>query len=161
MRSASIWPFSCMGAFPSWTRSCRGWSRSADGWQKADGSFRARELLLGWDNVPMHRWAQSQIFRSLCFLLSSKTSRERPQLFSLSGQELTILCVAFADSIISEISAGASPGHRAMTRASSIGARMTRVTTSTGRSDSVSAGFRSSILRAVISPCRIGKNLFG
>jgi hypothetical protein len=38
-------------------------------WQKRDGSFRARELLLGWDNVPMHRWAQSQVFRSLCFLL--------------------------------------------------------------------------------------------
>jgi hypothetical protein len=38
-------------------------------WQKPDGSFRARKLLLGWDNVPMHRWAQSQMFRSLCFLL--------------------------------------------------------------------------------------------
>jgi prenyltransferase/squalene oxidase-like repeat protein len=39
-------------------------------WQSEDGAFRARELLIGWDNVPMHRWAQSQIFRSLCFLLS-------------------------------------------------------------------------------------------
>ncbi len=39
-------------------------------WQKPDGSFRARRLLVGWDNVPMHRWAQSQAFRSLCFLLS-------------------------------------------------------------------------------------------
>ncbi len=39
-------------------------------WQKPDGSFRARELLIGWDNVPMHRWAQSQMFRSLCFLIS-------------------------------------------------------------------------------------------
>lgn len=38
-------------------------------WQKRDGSFRSRELLIGWDNVPMHRWAQSQLFRSLCFLL--------------------------------------------------------------------------------------------
>ncbi len=38
-------------------------------WQKADGSFRSRQLLLGWDNVPMHRWAQSQLFRSLSFLL--------------------------------------------------------------------------------------------
>lgn len=38
-------------------------------WQKRNGSFRARELLVGWDNVPMHRWAQSQVFRSLCFLL--------------------------------------------------------------------------------------------
>jgi len=39
-------------------------------WQQADGSFRARQLLVGWDDVPMHRWAQSQVFRSLCFLLS-------------------------------------------------------------------------------------------
>lgn len=39
-------------------------------WQKSDGSFRARELLIGWDNVPMHRWAQSQLFRSLSFFLS-------------------------------------------------------------------------------------------
>jgi hypothetical protein len=39
-------------------------------WQKPDGSFRARKLLAGWDNVPMHRWAQSQVFRSLCFFLS-------------------------------------------------------------------------------------------
>lgn len=39
-------------------------------WQKADGSFRARKLYLGWDNTPMHRWAQSQMFRSLCFLVS-------------------------------------------------------------------------------------------
>ncbi len=38
-------------------------------WQKPDGSFRSRKLLLGWDNVPMHRWAQAQLFRSLCFFL--------------------------------------------------------------------------------------------
>lgn len=40
-----------------------------EGWQKPDGSFRSRQLLLGWDNTPMHRWAQSQMFRSLCFFL--------------------------------------------------------------------------------------------
>ena len=40
-----------------------------NGWRKKDGSFRSRQLLLGWDNTPMHRWAQSQLFRSLCFLL--------------------------------------------------------------------------------------------
>ena len=40
-----------------------------EGWQKRDGSFRARQLLVGWDNTPMHRWAQSQLFRSLSFLL--------------------------------------------------------------------------------------------
>lgn len=39
-------------------------------WQKSDGSWRGRELMVGWDNIPMHRWAQSQVFRSLCFLLS-------------------------------------------------------------------------------------------
>jgi hypothetical protein len=38
-------------------------------WRKADGSFRSRELVIGWDNVPMHRWAQAQLFRSLCALL--------------------------------------------------------------------------------------------
>jgi hypothetical protein len=38
-------------------------------WQKRDGSFRSRRLLFGWDEVPMHRWAQSQIFRSLAQLL--------------------------------------------------------------------------------------------
>ena len=38
-------------------------------WQKQDGSFRARQLLVGWDNTPMHRWAQAQYFRSLCFYL--------------------------------------------------------------------------------------------
>ena len=41
-----------------------------NGWQKTDGSFRARQLLFGWDNTTMHRWAQSQMFRSLCFFLS-------------------------------------------------------------------------------------------
>lgn len=41
-------------------------------WQKRDGSFRTRELLVGWDDIPMHRWAQSQVFRSLCLLLSSQ-----------------------------------------------------------------------------------------
>jgi hypothetical protein len=38
-------------------------------WVKSDGSFRARRLYFGWDNVPMHRWAQSQMFRSLSYSL--------------------------------------------------------------------------------------------
>jgi hypothetical protein len=38
-------------------------------WQRSDGSFRSRQLLLGWDNTPMHRWAASQLFRSLCLAL--------------------------------------------------------------------------------------------
>jgi len=40
-----------------------------DTWVKPDGSFRSRKLYLGWDNVPMHRWGQSQMFRSLAFYL--------------------------------------------------------------------------------------------
>ena len=42
-------------------------------WQRPDGSFRSRQLFLGWDNTPMHRWAASQLFRSLCFLLYRNT----------------------------------------------------------------------------------------
>lgn len=34
-------------------------------WQLPDGHFRSRRLLLGWDNVPMHRWGQSEMFRAL------------------------------------------------------------------------------------------------
>ena len=44
-------------------------------WQRSDGAFRARQLLFGWDNVPMHRWAQAQVFRSLCFFLSQNLSQ--------------------------------------------------------------------------------------
>jgi len=44
-------------------------------WQKPDGSFRSRKLFLGWDNVPMHRWAQAQLFRSLCFFLSEESRK--------------------------------------------------------------------------------------
>jgi hypothetical protein len=40
-----------------------------DAWVKRDGSFRSRKLYLGWDNVPMHRWGQSQMFRSLALYL--------------------------------------------------------------------------------------------
>lgn len=46
-------------------------------WQKPDGSFRSRQLLLGWDNTPMHRWAQSQMFRSLCLLLYTNEQNMR------------------------------------------------------------------------------------
>jgi len=41
-------------------------------WIKPDGSFRSRQLRLGWDNVPMHRWAQSQMFRSLSVYLKTR-----------------------------------------------------------------------------------------
>jgi hypothetical protein len=45
-------------------------------WRKTDGSFCSRELFLGWDKVPMHRWAQSQVFRSLCLFLVKRAERE-------------------------------------------------------------------------------------
>jgi hypothetical protein len=51
-------------------------------WQKSDGSFRSRQLLLGWDNTPMHRWAQSQFFRSLCFLLYRTEKNSDPNALS-------------------------------------------------------------------------------
>jgi len=40
-----------------------------EAWVKRDGSFRSRKLHLGWDNVPMHRWGQAQMFRALAFYL--------------------------------------------------------------------------------------------
>jgi len=46
-------------------------------WHKPDGSFRARKLVVGWDNVPMHRLAQSQMFRSLCFFLSRNINKSQ------------------------------------------------------------------------------------
>jgi len=47
-------------------------------WVKADGSFRSRRLYFGWDNVPMHRWGQSQMFRSLAYYLH-ETSKHTSQ----------------------------------------------------------------------------------
>ena len=49
-------------------------------WVKRDGSFRSRKLYLGWDDVPMHRWGQSQMFRSLAFYLSEGSTHggQRP-----------------------------------------------------------------------------------
>jgi hypothetical protein len=46
-------------------------------WIKPDGSFRSRRLILGWDNVPMHRWAQSQMFRALAFYAQRAKGEER------------------------------------------------------------------------------------
>jgi len=45
-------------------------------WVKRDGSFRSRKLHLGWDNVPMHRWGQSQMFRALAFYLRETSATE-------------------------------------------------------------------------------------
>jgi hypothetical protein len=54
-------------------------------WVKPDGSFRSRKLILGWDNVPMHRWAQAQMFRALAFYLSANALHRahQPSAFSL------------------------------------------------------------------------------
>jgi hypothetical protein len=46
-------------------------------WIKPDGSFRSRRLHFGWDNVPMHRWGQSQMFRSLAFYLREAKKVEK------------------------------------------------------------------------------------
>lgn len=43
-------------------------------WVKPDGSFRSRRLMFGWDAVPMHRWAQSQMFRSLALWTRESTA---------------------------------------------------------------------------------------
>ena len=43
--------------------------RVLERWVKRDGSFRSRHLHFGWDNVPMHRWGQSQMFRALAFCM--------------------------------------------------------------------------------------------
>src|SRR6185503_15946539 len=42
-------------------------------WQTKEGSFRSRQLYMGWDNTPMHRWASAQLFRSLCLVLSKNS----------------------------------------------------------------------------------------
>ncbi len=41
-------------------------------WVRQNGSFRSRKLLIGYDNVPMHRWGQSEIFRSLSLIISGE-----------------------------------------------------------------------------------------
>jgi uncharacterized protein YyaL (SSP411 family) len=44
-------------------------------WVKSDGSFHSRRLHFGWDDVPMHRWGQSQIFRALAYYLVAEKRR--------------------------------------------------------------------------------------
>jgi hypothetical protein len=58
-------------------------------WQMPNGSFRARELLIGWDSVPMHRWAESQMFRSLCFLLSRLKGPEERMVSSSAAARIS------------------------------------------------------------------------
>jgi hypothetical protein len=60
-----------------------------DNWVKREGSFGSRRLHLGWDNVPMHRWGQAQMFRSLTFYLfeSIKARTQRDQRSDVSDQK--------------------------------------------------------------------------
>ena len=58
-------------------------------WVKHNGSFRSRKLYLGWDNVPMHRWGQSQMFRSLAFYLS-ETSKHGGQKLDVPRQDAVV-----------------------------------------------------------------------
>ena len=46
-------------------------------WIKPDGSFRSRRLHFGWDNVPMHRWGQAQMFRALAYYLRETSKAEK------------------------------------------------------------------------------------
>jgi len=57
-------------------------------WVKRDGSFRSRKLYLGWDNVPMHRWGQSQMFRSLAFYLreARRVTNDEPRAENVLGE---------------------------------------------------------------------------
>jgi hypothetical protein len=55
-------------------------------WVKPDGSFRSRRLHFGWDNVPMHRWGQAQMFRSLAFYLRETAEHHRGQMSEVGGQ---------------------------------------------------------------------------
>jgi hypothetical protein len=55
-------------------------------WIKPDGSFRSRQLMFGWDNVPMHRWGQSQMFRSLALYLCEARAAKLKQYENLDSK---------------------------------------------------------------------------
>ena len=67
-------------------------------WQKLDGSFYTRKHLLGWHSVPFHRWAQSQIFRSLTlylyrdFLKISRSFEKQRQMIVINGNKTLKIC---------------------------------------------------------------------
>jgi hypothetical protein len=58
-------------------------------WIKPDGSLRSRRLHLGWDNVPMHRWGQAQMFRSFAYYLR-EASKHRYQKSDVGGQKAAL-----------------------------------------------------------------------
>ncbi|HTX22420.1 MAG TPA: glycosyltransferase [Candidatus Aquilonibacter sp.] len=47
-------------------------------WVRPGGNFRSRKLLFGWDNVPMHRWGHSEMFRSLTLWLVRSPEPQPP-----------------------------------------------------------------------------------
>jgi glycosyltransferase involved in cell wall biosynthesis len=53
-------------------------------WVQPSGAFRSRKLLVGWDNVPMHRWGQSEMFRSLALYLREHSVSTNSQLLSIN-----------------------------------------------------------------------------
>ena len=55
-------------------------------WSLPGGSFRSRKLLIGWDNVPMHRWGQSEMFRSMALILLSRVASATPPSFEQSSE---------------------------------------------------------------------------
>jgi hypothetical protein len=59
-------------------------------WVKPNGSFRSRRLYFGWDDVPMHRWGQSQMFRSLAYFLAEEKCRSAKELGKRAEPELAI-----------------------------------------------------------------------
>ena len=71
-------------------------ARISSRWIKPEGSFRSRRLHFGWDNVPMHRWGQSQIFRSLALYLWKESQARKPgqTLKSQPGEEATAVVSA-------------------------------------------------------------------
>jgi hypothetical protein len=62
-------------------------------WIKPDGSFRSRRLHVGWDNVPMHRWGQSQMFRSLAYYFREVCGATNDQCRSQNVHQLSTLNV--------------------------------------------------------------------
>ena len=45
-------------------------------WQMKNGAFPTRQLLVGWNRVPMHRWGLSIAFRALALYLREETAAQ-------------------------------------------------------------------------------------
>ena len=49
-------------------------------WQMKNGAFPTRQLLVGWNRVPMHRWGLSITFRALALFVRSETGAQTTKL---------------------------------------------------------------------------------